>query len=943
MAGNASGEHGKTLVIVESPTKAGTIRKALGPAFIVEASVGHVRDLVTKKSDLLPKDKRRKEPWVKYGVNIDNGFDPLEEIYRVPPGKKRQIEDLKEAIKHADALFLATDDDREGEAISWHLVEELKPKVPVQRLVFREITPRAIKKALESPRQIDMDLVTAQRTRRIIDRLFGWDVSQLLWRKIRPGLSAGRVQSVALRMLTERERQRMAFVRSEYWDLRAKFVTGGESATFQADLVKVAGKPVASSKDFDKLTGKLSSTGVLVLDGAAAEALVARVKGVPPKVAEKNVKPIIQRPQAPFTTSTMQQAAHGKLRFSAQRTMRVAQSLYEKGAITYMRTDSNRLSDEATSLARERIASLFGKEFVPEEVRTFKNKSKNMQDAHEAIRPAGHQFDSVDELSVVLSEDEKKLYKLIWQRAIGSQMADAQLEQTTFRIAVDDAIFRVGGRVVKFPGFLLAAGVSDNENMLPTMNEGDTLTWGDEESLVSLQHFSQPPSRLNDASLVKALEERGIGRPSTYASIIQSIIERNYVFRRSSTLIPTFMGMAVVKLLESHMPHLVDFDFTAHMEARLDEIAQGEADYATYLQRFYREGFPDVGEARNIQGLTQMLAEVSDKIDPATASSLTLGTVGEDPVLVKIGRYGTFLKHGEDTASLSEDVAPDELSLEIAMELIAAKKKGDEPIGQNANGDDVFVRKGRFGIYFQAGEKDTDEYRTASLSRGMKADEVDLTLALRQLSLPRELGVNPDNKEPVFAHVGRYGDYVKSGKETRNLDDIYAIDVDFDQALALLRMPKLRGKTMLRAIGVRESDGAEIELWRGRYGPYVTDGTYNKTLGDIDSSTVDVASATVLLVEAKLAKDGKLLGQNDKEADVRVLKGRFGPYLTDGAMNASLPRGMEFDSVDLIFALERLAQYGKPVKKKKKPASRKKKAPAKKKKAPAKKTARKKA
>ena len=544
MSASISGESGKTLVIVESPTKAGTIRKVLGDGYLVEASVGHVRDLVTKKSDLTPKDKRRKEAWVKYGVNIENGFSPLEEIYRVPATKKRQIDDLKAAVREADALYLATDDDREGEAISWHLLEELKPKVPVKRLVFREITPRAIRHALDTPRQIDMDLVTAQRTRRVIDRLYGWDVSQLLWRKIKPGLSAGRVQSVALRLLVERERQRIRHQRSEYWDLRCALSEAGGDSEFSANLTHVDGKRVASGRDFDKITGALTSKEVLVLNEEQARGLVTQLAGQPVAVVSKEVRPLTQRPQAPFTTSTLQQASHGRLRFSAQRTMRVAQSLYEKGVITYMRTDSVRLSEEALALVRTTIGRRLGDAFVAPDVRTFKSKGKNLQDAHEAIRPAGHEFASVDELPVELTEDERKLYQLIWRRAMASQMADAKLEQTTIQIEAGNCRFRAGGRVVKFAGYLALADTNDDDkgSLLPDVAEGDRLAWSGEEPLEPRQHFTKPPSRLNDASLVKTLEEYGIGRPSTYASIIQSIIERDYVFRRAKHTHPYVYG-----------------------------------------------------------------------------------------------------------------------------------------------------------------------------------------------------------------------------------------------------------------------------------------------------------------------------------------------------------------------------------------------------------------
>jgi DNA topoisomerase-1 len=940
------------LVIVESPTKADTIRKYLGDGFRVEASVGHIRDLVDKKSQLSARDKRREAAWVKYGVNIENGFEPLEEIYRVPPDKKRQIDLLKRELADVDTLYLATDDDREGEAISWHLLEELKPKVPVKRLVFREITKSAIAAALADPREVDMDLVNAQRTRRIVDRLFGWDVSQVLWRKIKGGLSAGRVQSVALRLLVERERERIAFESTAYWDLRAKLEKAGDTAgPFDATLTHVGDRRVASSRDFDGTTGALKNPGVLILDETAARSLAERLLRHTPVVAKREVKPQTLRPSPPFTTSTLQQEANRKLRYSARRTMSLAQRLYEQGYITYMRTDSTRLSSQALDASRKTIRERFGTDYVPSSPRFYATKSKGAQEAHEAIRPAGESFTPPAVVRKKLDEASARLYELIWSRTLASQMKDAKVEQTSVDIQVDDARFRASGRTVVFPGYLAAVGTSrgSDEKILPTMAAGDALGWAatkedGEASATALRaagHSTRPPSRLNDATLVRALEERGIGRPSTYASIIQALLDRTYAFRRGgSSLVPTFLGMAVVQLLEAHMPHLVDYGFTREMEDRLDAIAQGDEAVGAYLRGFYRDGFAELGSGGGpVRGLVPLLEDVKDRIDPAVASGIEVGRREDGTALeVRIGRYGTFVRAGEQTATVPDEIAPDELTAEKIEELVATRARAEAPIGVDPDsGENVYVRNGRFGWYIQRGEQGEGlDPQRVSLSKGMEAETMTLQTALAQLALPRDLGKHPDNGEPVIAAVGRYGDFIRCGTETRSLQPgTLAAQISLDDAVALLRQPKARGgRQMLREIGKRESDGATIAIWTGRWGPYVTDGKLNKTLGEIDPAGIDMARAQVLLEEAERKKFGTLLGKHPKEKDreVRLMDGRFGAYVTDGAFNASVPKGTETEEVDLITAVELLETRGKPVKKRGRGGSRATRKPAAKKK-----------
>ncbi len=925
-SGTAAKLTGRALVIVESPTKAGTIRKYLGEGFAVEASVGHIRDLVERKSDLPEGDPRRDDKkWVKYGVNCANHFETLDEIYIVPEDKKRQVATLKKALQGVDCLYLATDDDREGEAISWHLQEVLQPKMEVRRLVFHEITREAIQEALAQPRPLNMALVNAQRTRRIVDRLFGWDVSELLWRKIKVGLSAGRVQSVALRLLVQRERERMAFVSADWASVHGLLAATSDVAPFEATLTQVAGTRVASSKDFDPTTGKLGK-GPLHLDFLAAQALRDRLLGQRATVHAIDIKPQTLRPSPPFTTSTLQQEANRKLRFSARQTMQVAQKLYESGYITYMRTDSQHLSTEAISAARSLIAEQYGAAYLPAQPRVYKTKVANAQEAHEAIRPAGRQFASMAEVASAVGSQEARLYELIWKRTVASQMADAQVEQTAVDIAVADVLLRATGRVTRFAGYLKAyvegsddpdQALQDRDSVLPPLQQGQQLVWGD-PPLRAAGHTTQPPARLNDASLVKALEEKGIGRPSTYAAILQNLLDKSYCFRKGQALVPTFMAMAVIKMLEDHLPDLVDYDFTAIMEGKLDLIAAGKGSISAYLRAFYEDGFVEPG--KTTQGLQALLATVRDAIDPVQASGVPIGATADGQgVAVRIGKFGTFVKIGDKTANLPEDQEPDQLSVVRALELVAQKAKADAPFGADPlTGKPIYLRNGRFGWFLQlggAGKADDDDKKNASLSKGMEPGSVTVELALRQLALPRTLGGDKDGVV-VTAHVGRFGDYVQRGEDRRNLPaTLWAIDADLATALRLLDQPRNVGnRELVREIGVYEDK--TVALWTGRYGPYLTDGTGNATLkATVDPQTLTLAAALQLLEAGEIARNGKVVGIDpDNGQPVRLIDGRFGPYLTNGQTNASLARGTTAEEVSLELALDRLRHFGKPAK-----------------------------
>ena len=875
-------EDGIALVIVESPAKAKTIGKYLGDRYVVEASVGHVRDL-PKGAKEIP-DEYKKETWARLGVNVDSNFEP---IYVVPDEKSKQIKKLKSLLKTASSLYLATDEDREGEAISWHLLETLKPRVPVRRLVFHEITKTAILNALENPRDVDERLVDAQETRRVLDRLYGYEASPLLWYKIRNNLSAGRVQSVAVRLVVDRERERVAFNSADYWDVLGVF-SPRDKRSFQATLTSLGGKSIPVGKDFNPSTGKLvKPEKFALLDEASARALVERLSGRDAVVESVEEKPYVTRPYAPFTTSALQQEANRKLNFTARRTMSVAQSLYENGRITYMRTDSTNLSQEALRAARALVAEHYGPEYLPDKPRYYQTKVKNAQEAHEAIRPAGSRFALPEELRGVLTSDEYKLYDLIWKRAVASQMTDARGKRKTIVAAIDDARFQVGGKTIEFPGYLRAyvegkddpsAELADQETILPDVAVGETLRCDD---LTPQGHSTAPPPRYSEAALTRALEEKGIGRPSTYASIIDVILNRKYVFKKGSALVPTWTAFAVCRLLETHFPELIDYGFTADMENELDAISRGERERLPYLKAFY---FGDPAATTSASGETQVDASFPfppsfalglknliqskvDEIDARAVSQFEIGTpetngsTDAEPVVLRVGRYGPFLQQGERQASVPEDLPPDELTLAKALEMLANAEKTDDPLGVcPETGKPVYLKIGRFGPYVQRGDAEDDEKpQNASLLRGMQVGDVNLETALALLSLPKTLGVDAENgDEPVVVSNGRFGPYVKRGSESRSLPaDVSPLEVTLEQALELLAKPKYGGRggaskktEPLRLFEKSPVTGNEVRLMPGRFGPYVTDGETNASLPrDLPTDELTFERALELLAD----------------------------------------------------------------------------------------------
>jgi len=837
-------------VIVESPAKARTIKSFLGPDFDVESSIGHIRDLPERAADIPAKYK--KEPWARLGVNVENDFEPL---YVLDPDKKQRVADLKKRLNQADELLLATDEDREGEAIAWHLSEVLKPKVPARRMVFHEITRDAIERALEETREIDERLVDAQETRRILDRLYGYEVSPVLWKKIMPRLSAGRVQSVATRLVVERERRRMAFRAADYWDIEGTFAPG----PFTARLVAVDGKRVAQGRDFG-LDGTISPD-VVQLDEAGATRLAEALDASKFAVRTVEEKPYTRRPAPPFMTSTLQQEASRKLRFTSQTTMRVAQRLYENGYITYMRTDSTTLAESALTAARDQARELYGAEYVPEKPRQYDRKVKNAQEAHEAIRPAGDHFRTPKELKGELSRDEHALYDLIWKRTIASQMKDASGSTVSVRLGArastgEDAEFGAAGTTITFRGFLAAyeegrdAGDAqesdkDDEKILPPLSEGDNL---DAQGLEPQGHTTTPPPRYTEASLVRALEELGIGRPSTYASIMGTILDRGYVFKRGTALVPAFLAFSVVALLEQHFERLVDYDFTARMEDDLDRIADGEEERVAWLKRFY---FGSNGD----EGLRDLVTHRLADIDAREINSIPIG----NGITLRIGRYGPYLEREDKRVSVPDNLPPDELTVELAEELLA-KPTGDRDLGENPEtGRSVVAREGRYGPYVaEVPPEDSDEKpRTASLFKSMSLETVTLDEALRLLSLPRVLG--KVDEEEVTAQNGRYGPYVQKGKETRSLEsEEQLFTITLPEALDLLAKPKERrgrGKAAagpLREVGDDPDSGKKIVVRSGRFGPYVTDGETNASLRRGDApETVTLERAIELLVERR--------------------------------------------------------------------------------------------
>lgn len=860
---SAGGGSGQALVIVESPAKGRTIAKFLPAGFTVKASVGHVRDLPRKASEIPAKYKGLE--WARLGVNVQEGFEPL---YIVAPEKRATIRELKAELKNVDVLYLATDEDREGESISWHLLEELKPTVPVHRMVFHEITKEAITEALAHPRDLDQNLVRAQETRRILDRLVGYSVSPILWNKVGgSGLSAGRVQSVALRLVVDRERERLAFRTGSYWDVLATLEHRGTS--FDAQLNALGGKRIATGKDFDEQTGRIAEgKDVLLLDEQTARGLVERLRPAKWRVTAVDETPRTLRPYAPFTTSTLQQEANRKLRFSAKRTMSAAQELYQTGYITYMRTDSTALSDQAITAARQSITRLYGDAYLPERPRHYTKKVANAQEAHEAIRPAGSSFRTPDDTN--LTGDLLALYDLVWKRTVASQMMDAKKTAMSATIEVEDATFRATGIRTDFAGFLRAyvegsddpeAALDNRDKPLPALATGDTPSVSE---LEPEGHETKPPARYTEASLVKALEENGVGRPSTYANIIGTIVDRGYVIRQGQALVPTFTGFAVSDFLVLHFSRLVDVNFTKGMEEHLDEIAGGDEHWREYLEEFY------LGE-------TGLAAQVEEKSKlPATAGrTIAIEGLG---ATVKIGRFGPYIESEFEgkavKANLPADITPADLDPERVEALLRQRAEGPASLGTHPEtGDSILVLDGQYGPYVQLGEVEEGSKtkpRRASLPKGVTPDTVTLEMAVGLLALPRLLGSHPETGRPVKAGLGRFGPYIlhdkgKGEAEFRSLkapDDV--LTVELPRALAILAEPKpVRGRsgataTPTREIGAHPADGKPVQLFDGKYGPYIKHGDLNASLPKgSDPATFPLDAAVQLLEERGKAPKGK--------------------------------------------------------------------------------------
>ncbi|WP_419930258.1 type I DNA topoisomerase [Candidatus Poriferisocius sp.] len=861
------------LVIVESPAKAKTIAGYLGSGYVVESSIGHIRDLPSNAGEV--PEAYRGESWSRLGIDVDNDFKPL---YVVPSDKKSQIRKLKQLLKESDELFLATDEDREGEAIAWHLLEVLSPKadVNVKRMVFHEITPTAIRSAIESPRDLDRRLVDAQEARRLLDRLYGYEVSPVLWKKVLPRLSAGRVQSVATRIVVERERERMAFTAADYWSLSAVFrVLGdlgpGDPSTFSASLTAVDRAKVAVGKDFAS-DGQLRSPDAVHLDEEAAQTLARGLAEAEISVRGVEVKPYRRRPAAPFMTSTFQQEAGRKLRLSAAMAMRGAQSLYEKGYITYMRTDSTTLSDAALRAARAAVSERFGASYLPDEPRRYAKKVKNAQEAHEAIRPSGDQFRSPEEVRAEVPQMEAQVYELIWQRTVASQMTDTVGETVHVDLGGTtddgrDAEFSAAGTVITHEGFRRVytegtdeeADQEEAERRMPSLATGDPLAI---DELSPSGHTTQPPARYTEASLVRRLEELGVGRPSTYAAIMNTIVDRGYVWKKGTALVPSFTAFSVVTLLEKHFPNLVDYAFTARMEDDLDGIASGDREAIPWLSRFYfgpADNEPDDDSAHGVAkyGLRTAVSDRLGEIDARAVNSIPIGAdENGEPVVVRVGRYGPYVQRGEDRASLPDDLPPDELTLDRALSFISApsddRTLGDDP----ETGLPVVVRSGRFGPYVQIGEEAEnggEKPKRASLLSGMQPETITLADALKVLSLPRVVGTDPDDGTEVVVQNGRYGPYVTKGKENRSLDsEDQLFTITLEQCLELLAQPRRRrGQTAqppLRDLGPDPATEKPMLVKDGRYGPYVTDGEVNASLGKADSvETLTVERASELL------------------------------------------------------------------------------------------------
>jgi DNA topoisomerase-1 len=861
---------GRKLVIVESPAKARTIAGYLGPDYVVESSIGHIRDLPKDASDVPAAIKGEK--WARLGVDVDNEFTPY---YVVSRDKKPHMTKLKGLLKEASELFLATDEDREGEAIAWHLQEELKPKVPVRRMVFHEITKQAIQDAVSNPRELDLDLVEAQEARRILDRLYGYEVSPVLWKKIMPRLSAGRVQSVATRMVVNRERERIAFRAASYWDLEGTFDAGQQHSErmFPAKLHSVDGSRVARGSDFDSLgqlkvsTGSTTGPDVVHLDRTRAEGLVEALHDTSFEVRSVDSKPYTRKPYAPFRTTTLQQEASRKLGFGASRTMSVAQRLYENGFITYMRTDSITLSESAVSAARAQVRDLFGAEYLPDAPRTYQSKVKNAQEAHEAIRPAGENFRTPAQTG--LSGDEFRLYELIWMRTVASQMKDAQGRSVSIRLGGtastgEDVVFSATGRVITFHGFLKAyvegsddpdTESDDSQTRLPALAEGDSVSAA---ALRAAGHETKPPARYTEATLVKELEEREIGRPSTYASIIGTILARGYVYKKGSALVPAWLAFSVVRLLEEHFSRLVSYEFTAGMEDVLDEVAAGRRNRNTELAEFY------FGTGEH-EGLQKLVSDLGD-IDARELATFPIG----DGINLRVGRYGPYVENeAGDRGNVPEDLPPDELTVDKAKELLANPAGAERELGSDPeSGLTIVAKNGRYGPYVtellpdpstgsgQGTKAKSRKPRTSSLFKTMSVDEVTLEDALRLLTLPRVVGVDPESGDEITAQNGRYGPYLKKGTDSRSIDDEEKLlTITLEEAQAIYAQPKARGRAAAnpgRELGDDPATGAKITVKAGRFGAYVTDGEYNATIPKSeDEATITLQRAAELLVERR--------------------------------------------------------------------------------------------
>ncbi|MEP6486565.1 type I DNA topoisomerase [Microcoleus vaginatus GB2-A3] len=865
-----------TLVIVESPTKARTIRNFLPSTYRVEASMGHVRDLPSSAEEI--PEAVKGEKWAQLGVNVEADFEPL---YVIPKDKKKIVKELKDALKDATELILATDEDREGESISWHLLQILKPKVPIKRMVFHEITREAIRDALTHCRDIDNRVVQAQETRRILDRLVGYTLSPLLWKKIAWGLSAGRVQSVAVRLLVRRERERRAFRQGSYWDLKALLEKG--KISFDAKLVTVGNVKVANGSDFDENTGQIiSGRRVLLLNEEQARALLSRIQNKPWTVGNIEERPVTRKPSPPFTTSTLQQEANRKLRLGARETMRIAQGLYERGFITYMRTDSVHLSEQAIEAARSCVQELYGSEYLSPQPRKYTTKSKGAQEAHEAIRPAGSTFRTPQQTG--LDGIDFRLYDLIWKRTVASQMADSRQTHVTVLTQVEDAGFRSSGKRIDFPGFLRAyvegsddpnAALEDQEVILPALKVGDKPNCKD---LEAIGHETQPPARYTEASLVKMLESEGVGRPSTYASIIGTIVDRGYAKLIANALIPTFTAFAVTTLLETHFPDLVDTGFTSRMEQTLDEIATGEAKWLPYLQKFY------TGET----GLATQVKEQESQIDAKVARTVVLENLSAK---VCIGKFGAYLEseseEGLVKASIPQDLTPADLDPEQVEFLLKQKTEGPEKLGLHPEtGEPIYVLIGSYGPYVQLGEvsETNKKPKRASLPKGTDKDSVTLDMAVSLLTLPRLLGTHPETGAKVQANLGMYGPYVvhdqgKVGKDYRSIkppDDVLTITLD--RALELLSQPKAaRGRsksaTPLKELGAHPESGELINVYDGRYGPYVKHGDINASLSKDESvENFTLQKALDLLATKEAAGGGKSSSKSKKSTKTAAAK-----------------------------------------------------------------------